>query len=237
MLSKYLLPPDVFIRHWLIVGEIKNNGIKQSSGVSLLDVGGSLGEIRKFLPNIKVVTTDVATGADIIYDGKKLPFKKEEYDYVVSIDTLEHVPADSRLNLIGQMADIAKRKMILIAPFASVEHEKYEKKLVEKYNLAKQTIPRYLLEHRKYGLIASVQLDEVSKKYSSAVRKLVGRVWLDKLNFAVHLFEINSGKVNRLIYYLKFIWNFVINIISPLIIINADKNTASRVIIVIDKSK
>ena len=201
MLSKYLLPPDVFIRHWLIAGEIKNNGIKQSSGVSLLDVGGSLGEIRKFLPNIKVVTTDVAAGADVIYDGRKLPFKKEEYDYVVSIDTLEHVPADSRLNLIGQMTDIAKRKMILIAPFASVEHEKYEKKLVEKYNLAKQTVPRYLLEHRKYGLITQAQFSDVSDKYSSAICSLVGRVWLHRLNIAVHMFEIRAGNINRFIYF------------------------------------
>ena len=237
MLSKYLLPPDVFIRHWLIVGEIKNNGIKQSSGVSLLDVGGSLGEIRKFLPNIKVVTTDVATGADIIYDGKKLPFKKEEYDYVVSIDTLEHVPADSRLNLIGQMADIAKRKMILIAPFASVEHEKYEKKLVEKYNLAKQTVPRYLLEHRKYGLLTQVQLSDVSDKYSSAICSLVGRIWLDRLNFAVHMFEIKAGKLNRIIYFLKFIWNIILNLSSPLIIFNQNKISASRALIVIDNLK
>lgn len=237
MFSKYLLPPDVFIRHWLIAGEIKKNGIKQLSGVSLLDVGGSLGEIKKFLPNIKVVTTDVAAGADVLYDGHKLPFPKEAYNYVVSIDTLEHIPIDRRMNLISQMVNISKRKTILIAPFASMEHEKYEKKLVEKFNLSKLAIPPYLLEHREYGLITSAQMNEIFKKYSSAVCKLVGRVWLDKLNFSVHLFEIKHGKINRLIYYLKFIWNLVINMISSQIIINADKNTASRVIIVIDKSK
>ena len=73
MLSKYLLPPDVFIRHWLVANEIKKNRI----GSKVLDVGGSLGEMRKFLPGVKIVTTDVVPGADILYDGKKLPFKKE----------------------------------------------------------------------------------------------------------------------------------------------------------------
>lgn len=237
MFSKYLLPPDVFIRHWLIAREINENRIRQLSEVSLLDVGGSLGEIKKFLLNIKVITTDVAAGADVLYDGIKLPFPKNAYDFVVSIDTLEHIPIDRRINLISQMTNISKRKTILIAPFASMEHEKYEKKLVEKFNLSKLAIPPYLLEHRKYGLITSAQMDEVSKKYSSAVCKLIGRVWLDKLNFSVHFFEIKNGKINRLIYYLKFIWNLVINTISSQIIINADKNTASRVIIVIDKSK
>lgn len=237
MLSKYLLPPDVFIRHWLIAKEIKKNPANFSRVVSLLDVGGSLGEIKKFLSNIKVVTTDVVTGADVLYDGHKLPFPEEAYDYVVSIDTLEHIPIDRRVSLISQMVNISKKKTILIAPFASTEHEQYEKKLVEKFNLAKKTVPSYLLEHRKYGLITSTQLDEVSKKYSFAVYKLVGRVWLDKLNFAVHLFETNPGKINRLIYYLKFVWNLVMNIISPLIIINVDKNTTSRVMIIINKLK
>lgn len=237
MLSKYLLPPDVFIRHWLVAGEINKNGFRHTPGASLLDVGGSLGEIRKFLPNIKVVTTDVTTGADILYDGKKLPFKKGEYDYVISIDTLEHVPADRRLNLIGQMAGIAKRKMILIAPFASVEHEKYEKKLVEKFNSVNRTIPPYLLEHREFGLVTSGQLDEVSKKFPAAVCKLVGRVWLDGLIFAVHMFEIKTGKINRIIYFLKFIWNIILNLFSPLIIINQKKVFASRAMIVIDNAK
>ncbi len=235
MLNRFFLPPDVFIRHWLVAGEIEKNRINKSSEVSLLDVGGSLGEIKKFLPNIKVVTTDVVPEADILYDGKKLPFKKGEYDYVVSIDTLEHVPVARRLNLIGQMVGIAKRKMILIAPFSSIEHEKYEKKLVEKFKLAKLMAPPYLLEHREFGLVTSGQLDEVSKKYPSAICKLVGRVWLDELNFRVHIFEVEAGKLNRIIYFLKFIWNIILNLSSPLIIMDQDKVYASRALIVINK--
>jgi hypothetical protein len=237
MSNKYLLPPDVFIRHWLIAKEIKKNPANLSGVVSLLDVGGSLGEIKKFLSNIKVVTTDVVPGADILYDGKKLPFKEGEYDYVVSIDTLEHISAVKRLDLIGQMAGIAKRKMILIAPFASPEHERYEKKLVEKYILEKRAAPQYLQEHRKYGLITPAQLKKILKKFPSAICRLVGYVGLDELNFKVHMFEINSGKINRIIYLLKFIWNIILNLLSPLIILNQNKISASRVLITINKFK
>lgn len=235
MLSKYLLPPDVFIRHWLIAGEVQKSRIKKLSKTSLLDVGGSLGEIRKFLPDIKVITTDVVPGADILYDGKKLPFKKEEYDFVVSIDTLEHIPVVRRLDLIGQMTDVAKRKVILVAPFASTEHDKYEKKLVEKYNLDKLAVPRYLQEHRKYGLITTSQLEDIQDKYPSALCRLVGYVGLDELNFKVHMFEINFGKLNRIIYYLKFIWNIILNLLSPWIIFNQNKVSASRALIIIEK--
>ncbi|MEK7111176.1 MAG: hypothetical protein AAB856_01135 [Patescibacteria group bacterium] len=231
MLSKYLLPPDVFIRHWLVANEIKKTGLDQK----VLDVGGSLGEMRKFLPGVKIVTTDVVPGADILYDGKKLPFKKGEYAFVVSIDTLEHIPSGRRLDLIGQMTDIAKRKLILIAPFASIQHEKYEKKLVEKYNLIKSAVPSYLLEHRKYGLVTTAQLNDVSSKYPSAICSLVGMVWLDRLNFSVHMFEVKAGKINRFIYYLKFVWNIILNLLSPWIIFNQNKVSASRALIIIEK--
>lgn len=236
MLSKYLLPPDVFIRHWLVAGEIKKCNF-DSAKISLLDVGGSLGELRKFLPNLKIVTTDVVAGADVLYDGYKLPFKKGEYDYVVSIDTLEHIPAGRRLNLLTQMDNISIKKVIAIAPFASLEHEKYENELIRRFAKAGQLAPPYLSEHRKYGLLTPDQLDTFSKKNRLIVYKLVGRVWLDKYNFSVHMFEIKSGKLNKLIYLLKFGWNLIMNLLSPLIIFYPDKNTASRAMIIIKKPK
>jgi len=236
MLSKYLLPPDVFIRHWLVASEIKKCSF-DSIKISLLDVGGSLGELRKFLPNLKIVTTDVVAGADVLYDGYKLPFKKGEYDYVVSIDTLEHIPAGRRLNLLTQMDNISIKKVIAIAPFASQEHEKYENELVRRFAKTGQPVPPYLSEHRKYGLLTSDQLDAFSKKNKLIVYKLVGRVWLDKYNFSVHMFEIKSGKLNKLIYLLKFGWNLIMNLLSPLIIFHSDKNTASRAMIIIEKPK
>jgi hypothetical protein len=236
MLSKYLLPPDVFIRHWLVAREINKNSLG-SGRTTLLDVGGSLGEMRKFLPNLKIVTTDVVAGADVLYDGYKLPFKKGEYDYVVSIDTLEHIPAGRRLNLLTQMDNISLKKVIAIAPFASPEHEKYENELVRKFADASQLVPSYLAEHRKYGLLTADQLDTFSKKNRLIVCKLVGRVWLDKYNFSVHMFEIKSGKLNKLIYLLKFGWNLIMNFLSPLIIFHSDKNTASRAMIIIEKPK
>ena len=236
MLSKYLLPPDVFIRHWLVEREINKNGPGLGK-TTLLDVGGSLGEMRKFLPNLKIVTTDVAAGADVLYDGYKLPFKKGEYDYVVSIDTLEHIPAGRRLNLLTQMDNISLEKVIAIAPFASLEHEKYEDELVTRFVKLNQPVPPYLVEHRKYGLLTLNQLDVATKKNRLAAYTLVGRVWLDKYNFSVHMFEIKYGKLNKLIYLLKFGWNLIMNLLSPLIIFHSDKNTASRAMIIIEKPK
>jgi hypothetical protein len=236
MLSKYLLPPDVFIRHWLVAREIQKTSL-DSGRASLLDVGGSLGEMKKFLPDLKVVTADVVAGADVLYDGYKLPFKEREYDYVVSIDTLEHIPAGRRLNLLTQMDKIAIKKVIVITPFASAEHEKYENELVKKFAKANLSIPSYLAEHRKYGLLTLNQLDVISKKNRLAVHKLVGKVWLDKYNFSIHMFEIKSGKINKLIYLLKFGWNLIMNFLSPLIISYTDRNTASRAMIIIEKSK
>lgn len=237
MLSKYLLPPDVFVRHWLVAREIHKGTPRKTPEDSLLDVGGSLGELRKFIAQLKITTADVVTGADVVYNGQKLPLDDVSFDYVVSVDTLEHIPPEKRLEFVNDLVRVAKQRVVIIAPFASTQHDIYEENLILDFKKSKKKIPAYLTEHRKHGLISPGQLIEIGKSHPTAICSLAGWVWLDKLNFAVHVFESNPGKINRLIYILKFIWNLVINLISSLMIINPDKNTASRVIIVIDKSK
>lgn len=237
MVNKYFLSPDVYIRHWLIARKISEGHSSSTRGVSLLDVGGSMGELRKFLPMVKITTADVAAGADVVYDGRKLPLENTSFDYVVSVDTLEHIPSERRLDFVVELVRVAKKKVVIIAPFASTQHDIYEENLMSGFRKNKKKIPSYLIEHRKFGLVTSSQLVEVSKSYPTAICGLAGRVWLDKLNFSVHVFEVNPGKINRIIYILKFVWNLAVNLMSPLMIINADENTASRAIIVIDKSK
>ncbi|MBI2309845.1 class I SAM-dependent methyltransferase [Candidatus Collierbacteria bacterium] len=235
MLNKFFLPPDVFIRHWLVAREIRKGPLRRLSGESLLDVGGSLAEFRKFIAKLEITTADVVAGADVVYNGQKLPLDNASFDYVVSVDTLEHIPPEKRLGFVNDLVRVAKQRVVIIAPFASMQHDIYEKNLILDFKKSEKKIPVYLTEHRKHGLISLGQLIEIGKSYPTAIYSLAGLVWLDKLNFAVHMFEVNPGKINRVIYILKFIWNLVINLISSLMIINPDKNTASRVIIVIDK--
>lgn len=231
MIQKYFLPPDVFFRHELACRELRQVH-------EILDVGGSLGELKKFLPGVSITTADVIPGADVIYNGKKLPFDDQQWDSVVSVDTVEHVPPDQRLSFIQELVRVTRKKVILIAPYASVAHVQYEKELVKKLEKGKQEIPAYLREHRAYGLVTPSLLRQVKKTFLGADIVLVGSVSEDRINFFVHTFEVQNKKLNRFFYYLKFLWNFVgnlRNVVTMHTFKQSSSSFASRVFIVIQK--
>jgi len=139
MLNKFFLPPDVFFRHLLVARELE----KVPDLKTVLDVGGSLGEFRKFRSDLKLVTADVI-GGDIIYDGDKLPFKNSSFDAVVSIDTLEHVPPPKRIELIGEFIRVSGKALVVVAPYASAAHLEHEKKLKKDFETKGKAILDYL---------------------------------------------------------------------------------------------
>lgn len=224
-LNKYLLPPDVFFRHLLVDKELRKvEGLK-----TVLDVGGSLGELRKFRSDLKVVTADVI-GGDVIYDGDKLPFKNNSFDAVVSIDTLEHVPPLKRVGLVGEFLRVTEKVLVVIAPYASAAHLEHEEGIKNDFASKGRIVPRYLTEHLQYGLVTDEQIGEVTKRYGLS-SKLIGRMAIDNLNFLVHMFEIKHGKLNRALYLMKFGWNIAMNLLLTIIPISGGKSDASRVIL------
>ena len=224
-LIKYLLPPDVFFRHLLAARELE----KVPDLKTVLDVGGSLGEFRKFRSDLKVVTADVI-GGDVIYGGDRLPFKNNSFDAVVSIDTLEHVPSLKRVELVGEFLRVANNVLVAIAPYASPAHLKHEDRIKNDFVRKGKTTLRYLTEHLEYGLVTDEQISQAVKRYGLS-SKLIGRVAIDNLNFLVHMFEIGPGKLNKALYLMKFGWNLVINIILSLIPTFGGSTNASRVIL------
>lgn len=231
MFSKFLLPPDVFFRHHVVAPYLLG-----ASGI--LDVGGSLGELRKFLPRTHITTADVVPGADVVYDGEQLPFPDRSWEIVVSVDTLEHIPENRRLAFVKELVRIAKKKVVLIAPYGSPRHEQYERQLVESLITKGRSTPGYLQEHRKYGLVNEQTLTSIRKQFPTSGVNVVGSVALDRLNFSMHTLEVPFGPFNRALYYAKFLLNLLVNVwllTKPPTVMNPSKGAASRVIITIEK--
>jgi hypothetical protein len=128
--------------------------------LAVLDVGGYPGLSARFLPADWVVIADPSAGAFaeeraaafLRASGLALPFQDGSFDLVFSLDSLEHVPAVDRPCYLRELLRVARRYVLLLAPFASPEAEHAEALLFEYVKLALHAEHQQLREHRDCGL-------------------------------------------------------------------------------------
>lgn len=81
-------------------------------------------------------------------DACRQPFPDGAFDLVVSLDVLEHLPAERRLSFLQELDRVSRSWILLGAPFRSPQVEEAEKLLAERLLSAR----RFLREHRDLGL-------------------------------------------------------------------------------------
>lgn len=89
---------------------------------SLVDVGGHPGLIADFVKGPKITITDLQVVDKenfIKADATDLPFKDGSFNTAISLDVLEHIPADKREKVMSEIARVASEYIILTAPFHS----------------------------------------------------------------------------------------------------------------------
>ena len=92
------------------------------------------------------------------YDGDDLPFDDCSFDVVVSLDTLEHVPPGSRVHFMAECERVARRTLLVAAPYGTPGHSAYEAKLDDLYRDVYGDHHRWLHEHVLNGLPCEADL-------------------------------------------------------------------------------
>ena len=112
--------PNFTYLTWLyakIQSEIEDNS-------SVLEIGSGAGISDDFLKGIKVLKTDILDWEDnsVIgnVDAERLPFNKNEFDYVISVDVLHHT--NSPLVVLNECLRVLKPKgkLLIIEPYVSM---------------------------------------------------------------------------------------------------------------------
>lgn len=96
-------------------------------GATVLDVGGGPGSLAAFLPDRRIVASDLRHPGDwyaaapdlVLADGAALPFGDDAFDVVVSLDTLEHVPEPVRAGLLGDAVRVSRGWVLVVCPCAT----------------------------------------------------------------------------------------------------------------------
>lgn len=164
----------IALRYLPAVNFLKRNSIDEDN---FLEVGsGSLG-ICPYLAR-KV------TGVDISFDeithplllpvkatGSKIPFKNNSFNFVLSMDTLEHLPY-GRKKMIYEILRVAKKGVIIGFPVG------FWSKLVDSfldwyYQKTHGEKLDFLVEHRKYSLPKTKEMEESIRNSARKLNKKI----------------------------------------------------------------
>lgn len=193
-------PPDVFERHALVSKILKQED-------SVLDVGGELGNLRKFT-NAKVTVADLDKG-DIQFDGRHLPVEDNSYGVVTAIDVLEHVLDKDRKSFLFELWRVAKERFVLSFPFGSEAHIKAEKEELEGLEARGKDVP-YLKEHVQRGL-PTVNMVKSFFPFRPNHVLYVGDFRMASWLLALHLSEVKIPVFGKVYLFLKFVVYAFIN--------------------------
>lgn len=190
-LEKNIVEPDLVERYLFAIYFVKQ--YFSESIPSILDVGGII-KSRESSPVIplelffeKIISIDIKKTKNlkkyIIGDGRKLPFKDNSFNIVISLDVLEHIPSNNRETFIRELDRVAKDIVFLSFPFKSPINDKFDKSL---YNFIKLSLGeefKELKEHIENGL---PKVDEIANQKLRSSDKWIG--YGGSINNFLHFF-------------------------------------------------
>ena len=135
----------------------------------ILDVGGWKGKIKYFIekPNPEVTVANLSGNVDILYDGNILPLSDNSFEAVVTLDVLEHVHPDNRLQFITEVLRVSRHFLFLSVPYHTAKHVQSEQELLKLYREVTKRDHQFLSEHVKNGLVNETDLTQYLDKISA----------------------------------------------------------------------
>src|SRR3989344_1557242 len=198
--------PETALRYAPVVREINKSGLLDSR---ILEIGsGSLGIVPFLKKPIDGVDTDFSGPKTNLLRRIKakaydLPFRKNSYDVVISVDLIEHIEPALRPRAIYDIVKVAKKLAVIVVPEGE-DAENQDKNLRKIYSEVYNETNQFLEEHVKFGLPKKEQLlitlDKSLRKLNKKakirsypvlnlkVRYFLMRTYLSKGKFAYYLY-------------------------------------------------
>lgn len=169
--------PEVAIRYWPIVQRIKKEELKGKN--KILEVGSGWLGITPYLGQ-SIIGLDEDFGDrkfDLLNQAKgdtlRMPFKNNSFDFVISVDMLEHLSGKVRIKAVEEIFRVARKKVFLAVPCGG-QSLNQDKQLDQEYKKVFKRPFSFLLEHLKYGLPEEKEvlqlIEAAAKKYKKRIK-------------------------------------------------------------------
>ena len=162
--------------HWLRYARIFEvlDGIKCDRTMRLLEVSSGRGGIAWLLHKPEIIICLVDRDPDAVGDARggsswrvcadavSLPFADNFFDVVISVDTIEHLPAEQRATFIGELSRVAAQAVVITCPLQSEDREfraaECDRQLRHEIEIRNGYVPLWLEEHLREGHPSREQL-------------------------------------------------------------------------------
>lgn len=180
---------DTDLRYKPIVSFLRE---KLKDEPKILEVGSGSAGITRYL-NYPLTGVDKAFSKpsrlvkQVKVSGVKLPFENDSFDFVISVDMLEHIGKNQREKAIGEMIRVAHRGIILTAPCGE-RAAAQDKKLFDYYLKNHGQDETMLREHLQFGL---PKVKEIKKYLKNSGKKVTIKI-LPNVNLVFRSFYMRS---------------------------------------------
>lgn len=197
--------PESALRYLPIVAYLKEKKMENSK---ILEVGsGSLGIVPYLKKPVDGVDVDFSPPSTPLLNkiqgsSLNLPFRKNTYEVVICVDTLEHIENPSREKAILEILRVAKKMCVIVVPTGNLS-EVQDEKLELYYRKVFGQKNNFLSEHVKNGLPTTEEILVILDRVLVRLGKKAKIKSQPLLNLKVREFLMKTWiSKNRFIYYL-----------------------------------
>ena len=131
------------------------NGLRTQKSHKILEVGsGAHANLAKYLPDDSITFLDIDLPKEVLKDPRfvtgdatNLVYEDGEFDFIVALDVIEHIPVEKRASFIENVNRVAKVGVILSAPHYSAKSPHEDELLKSFYVLCDTEPPVWIDEH------------------------------------------------------------------------------------------
>lgn len=197
--------PDSALRYAPVVSTLKNKKLENSK---ILEIGpGSLGIVPYLRRNIDGIDIDFSGPQTKLLNkikgsAAKLPFRRNSYDVIISVDVLEHLKDTDRELAISEMLRAAKKLAIIVVPISELSQQQ-DRELKDRWERIFKEPNQFLREHVENGLPKAEDILVTIDKSARSLGKKVKVKSFPNLNLTVRkILMLTWITKNQLIYYL-----------------------------------